>query len=271
MLKDFHEFLVKPGSKVHLEKMRTGYDGKMKKKHAKKELDAIHKRMGDLQYTLAAEKKQSLLIALQATDAGGKDGTIRDVMHGFNTQGCSVTPFRVPSDVERAHDYLWRIHKAVPPKGEIGIFNRSHYGDVLVVRVDNLVPRKQWSKRYDHINDFERMLADEGVRIIKFFLNISKDEQKRRFDKRLHNPLKHWKASEADFETRKSWPDYVKVHEVMLEKCSTKWAPWYVIPSDTKWYRNWVVGQIITKTLEEMDPQLPSATIDIEKYKKEHS
>lgn len=262
--------MIKPGDKVNLNKIDANYTGKLDKKQSKIELDDLHKRMMKLQYKLHAEKKQTLLIVLQAMDAGGKDGTIRDVMAGFNPQGCKVTAFGVPNDLEINHDYLWRIHKAIPAKGEIGIFNRSHYGDILVVRVHNLVPPKQWEKRYDHINNFEKMLTDEGVRILKFLLHISKDEQKKRLDKRLYNPLKHWKVDEADFEERKYWNKYVKAHEQMLERCSKPWAPWYVIPANKKWYRNWLVGQVITSTLEDMNPKLPKATIDIEKFKNEN-
>ena len=247
MGKDISKLVIKPGSKVKLDKIQTRYKGSITKEQAHAELDELHLKMSTLQAKLHAEKKQALLIVLQAMDAGGKDGTIRDVMHGFNPQGCRVVSFRAPSETELSHDYLWRIHYVVPPRGEIGIFNRSHYGDVLVVKIHNLVPPRQWSRRYDHINDFERMLTDEGVRIVKIFLHISKDEQKKRLDRRLNNPLKHWKADEADFEERKFWNNYVDAHENMLEKCSKPWAPWYVIPSDRKWYRNLAVGRIITR------------------------
>ena len=269
MSQDIIKFTVKSGTKVNLKKIDTSYDGKLQKVQSKAELDKLHREMTSLQYKLHAEKKQALLIVLQAMDAGGKDGTIRDVMQGFNPQGCKVTSFRAPNDVEINHDFLWRIHRVVPAKGEIGILNRSHYGDILVVRVHNLVPLKQWSKRYEHINDFEKMLTDEGIRVLKFFLHISKAEQKKRLDKRLDNPLKHWKVDEADFEERKFWNNYVKAHEQMLEKCSKPWAPWYIIPSDRKWYRNWVVGHIITRTLQDMNPKMPKATIDITKFKNE--
>ena len=267
MKHEIGKFTIKPKSKVSLKKIATSYSGKMTKVQANMELDELHNTMFDLQSKLHAEKKQSLLIVLQAMDAGGKDGTIRDVMHGFNPQGCRVEPFRTPNNVEKHHDFLWRIHKVVPPKGEITIFNRSHYGDVLVVRVRNLVPKKQWEKRYNHINDFERMLSDEGVKIVKLFLHIGKDEQKKRLDRRLDNPSKHWKVSEADFSERKLWDEYVLAHEQMLEKCSTPWAPWYVIPSDRKWYRNLVVGHVITKALEDINPQIPKPTVDISKFK----
>ena len=239
----------------------------MDKEQSRIELDKLHLKMSNLQYKLHAEKKQSLLIVLQAMDAGGKDGTIRDVMHGFNPQGCKVTSYRSPNSEEISHDFLWRIHKSIPPKGEIGIFNRSHYGDVLIVRVHNMVPTRQWSKRYEHINNFEKMLTDEGVKILKFYLHISKEEQKKRLEKRLNNPMKHWKIDEADFEERKHWNKYMKAYQDILEKCSTQWAPWHIIPSDKKWYRNWIIAQIITKNLENMNPKLPKPTIDITKLK----
>ena len=254
-------FLVKPGTKVNLEKISTDSSDDAKKEQSKIELDKIHLKMSKLQYKLHAEKKQALLIILQAMDAGGKDGTIRDVMHGFNPQGCKVTSFRIPNNEEINHDFLWRIHKKTPQKGEIAIFNRSHYGDVLIVRVHNIVPVKQWSKRYEHINNFEKMLKDEGVRILKFYLHISKNEQSRRLEKRITDPTKHWKIDEADFEERKHWRKYMHAYETMLQKCSTAWAPWYIIPADKKWYRNWLVAQIITQTLEEMNPRIPKPKI----------
>ncbi|MCY4492185.1 MAG: polyphosphate kinase 2 family protein [Thaumarchaeota archaeon] len=267
MNQNIEKFIIKPGSKVNLKKFDTSYNGKLQKEEAKSELEIIHQKMSDMQYKIHAEKKQALLIVLQAMDAGGKDGTIRDVMYGFNPQGCKVKSFRAPNDVEINHDYLWRVHMVIPARGEIGILNRSHYGDVLVVRVHNLVPPKQWSKRYEHINNFEKMLTDEGVRVLKLFLHISKEEQRKRLYKRLENPLKHWKVDEADFEERKFWNDYVKAHEQMLEKCSKPWSPWYVIPGDKKWYRNLLVGQIITKTLEDMNPKMPKSTINVAKFK----
>lgn len=267
MSQKLSEFLVKPGTKVNLEKIATDYNEDLQKEQSKIELDKLHLKMSELQYKLHTEKKQALLIILQAMDAGGKDGTIQDVMHGFNPQGCKVISFRVPNTEEANHDFLWRIHKEAPAKGEIGIFNRSQYGDVLIVRVHNLVPAKQLSSRYDHINNFERMLRDEGVMILKFYLHISKEEQKKRLEKRVTDPTKHWKIDEADFEERKHWNKYMQAYETMLEKCSTKWAPWYIIPSDKKWYRNWVVAQITTRTLDEMNPRLPKSTVNQIKFK----
>ena len=262
---ELSDFLIKPDSKVNLRKLQTDYTGKLQKEQSKIELDQLHLKMSKLQYKLHAEKKQALLIVLQAMDAGGKDGTIRDVMHGFNPQGCKVSAFRAPHQEELDHDYLWRIHNEIPSKGEIGIFNRSHYGDVLIVRIHNLVPKNQWSKRYSHINDFEKMLSDEGVKILKFFLHISKNEQKKRLEQRIANPTKHWKIDEADFEERKFWDRYMKAYEEVFEKCSTPWAPWYVVPSDKKWYRNLIVAKIITKTLEDMKLKFPKSKIGKER------
>ncbi len=259
------EFLINPGTKINLKKTSTDYNGNLQKEQSKIDLDELHLKMSKLQYKLHAEKKQALLIILQAMDAGGKDGTIRDVMHGFNPQGCKVTSFRAPQGEEIDHDFLWRVHKKIPAKGEIGIFNRSHYGDVLVVRIHNLVPKKIWSKRYDHVNDFEKMLSDEGIKILKFYLHISKEEQQKRLEQRIVNPTKHWKIDEADFAERKFWDKYMKAYEDVLEKCSTPWAPWYVIPSDKKWYRNLIVAKIITKTMEEMKLQFPKSKMGIDK------
>ena len=252
------DFRIDPGSKVELDKFETkNVDESIKKDLVKEELKEIHDNMFDLQNRLYAEDKRGLLIILQATDAGGKDGTIRDVMHGFNPLGCKVVSFKVPNSTEAKHDFLWRVHHSVPMHGEIVIFNRSHYGDILAVSVHNLLPKKRWSKRYDHINDFERMLTDEGIAVLKFYLHISKDEQKKRLNKRISNPKKRWKFSQSDYEERKKWDENIDAYEKVLERCSTKWAPWYVVPADTKWYRNWVVGNIITSTLQEMDPEIP--------------
>jgi PPK2 family polyphosphate:nucleotide phosphotransferase len=199
-------------------------------------------------------------------DAGGKDGTIRHVMSGLNPQGCRVTSFKVPTEEELSHDYLWRMHRAVPAKGEIGIFNRSHYGDVLVVRVHNLVPKRVWSKRFEQINAFEKILAETGVTIVKFFLHISKEEQKNRLQERLDDSTKHWKVSPADFEERKYWDDYVKAYEDVLARCSTPWAPWYVIPGDHKWFRNLAVADVLVRTLKDMKMRFPKSKLDLSQF-----
>ena len=200
---------------------------------------------------------------LQAIDAGGKDGTIRRVFGGVNPQGCEVTSFKAPSEEELAHDFLWRVHKATPRRGKIGIFNRSHYEDVLIVRVHDLVPKAVWSKRYAIINSFEENLVASGTTVVKFFLHISKEEQAERFRKRLEDPEKHWKFRKADLDEREHWDDYQEAFEDALTKTSTKHAPWYVIPSDRKWYRDWVVLSILVETLRDMDPQFPPPEEDL--------
>jgi len=224
-------------------------------------------RLRELQYRMYAENRRALLVVLQAMDGGGKDGTIRSVSTGLNPQGCSVTPFKVPSDEERDHDFLWRVHRAVPPRGNIGIFNRSHYEDVLVVRVHDLVPEATWSPRYEQINAFEKILAANDVVITKFFLHISKEEQLERLKARIDDPNKHWKISSSDFSERKFWESYQAAYEDAISKCNTEWAPWYVIPANKKWYRNWAVSQILVETLEELDMKFPKASIDVSKIR----
>ncbi len=218
--------------------------------------------IAELQNRLYAEGKQALLIVLQATDTGGKDSTIRKVLGPINPQGVEVTSFKAPSSVELAHDYLWRIHQAVPAKGMIGVFNRSHYEDVLIVRVHDLAPREKVEQRYDQINDFERHLAENDVTILKFFLHISKDEQKERLQARLDDPSKHWKFNPNDLTERKRWDEYEEAFELALSRCSTKHAPWFIIPADRKWYRNAVIARIIRRTLEDMDPRYPKDSYD---------
>lgn len=260
-------FLVVPGAKVRLSRLDPADAAGIKnKKQALPLLEQRRKDLYELQFLLHAAKSQALLIVLQAMDAGGKDGTIRHVMSGLNPQGCRVTSFKVPTDEELAHDYLWRIHRAVPARGEIGIFNRSHYGDVLVVRVHNLVPKREWSKRFDQINAFERMLSENGVTIVKFFLHISRQEQKKRLQERLDDATKHWKVSPADFEERKYWDDYVRAYEDVLNRCSTPWAPWYVIPADHKWFRNLAVADILVRTLKDMKMRLPESKLDLSQF-----
>src|ERR1700728_4572472 len=257
------ELIVKPGKKVKLSKWdpedTLGWD----KDHKTKEsLEKTIERIDKLQYLMYAEHKRTLLIVLQGLDAAGKDGTIRHVMSGVNPQGCTVTSFKKPSPEELAHDYLWRVHKAVPEFGDIGIFNRSVYEDVLVVRVHNLVPERVWSKRYDQINDFERLLHDNHVKILKFFLHISKDEQKKRFQQRIDDPDRRWKISQADFDERKFWADHTGAYEDARAKCSTAHAPWFVIPANKKWFRNLAVSHIIAETLEEMNMKFPPPALD---------
>lgn len=226
---------------------------------AETEFKTLRKEFVTWQERLYAEDKQHLLIVLQAMDAGGKDGTIRNVLKGVNPQGVRVQSFKVPSKEELAHDFLWRIHKVVPARGMIGVFNRSHYEDVLVVRVHDIVPETVWRPRYAQINQFEKLLHDCGTRILKFYLHISQDEQKERFQARLDEPEKHWKFSLEDLEKRKFWPDYMVAYEEMLQECSTTWAPWHVIPANQKWYRNLAIMRTIVHTLREMNPQFPAA------------
>ena len=249
---------VKLGQKINLNDLNPdGVDSSEGKKEANEQLQRNIERMAELQNILYAEDKQALLIVLQAMDAGGKDGTTRKIMSGINPQGVHVASFKAPTEEELAHDFLWRVHAEVPRKGMIGIFNRSHYEDVLIVRVHDLVPKKQWQKRYDHINNFERLLSDSGVTILKFFLMTSKDEQKERFQERLDMPEKRWKFNPADLDERAHWDDYWKAYEVVFEKCSTEYAPWYIVPANRNWYRNLLISDVIVKTLEKMDPQFP--------------
>jgi PPK2 family polyphosphate:nucleotide phosphotransferase len=252
---------VEPGTKVHLDKIDTrSTDGAPGDKAATGEsLDDVQSELQGLQERLYAEGKQSLLVVLQAIDAGGKDGTIKHVFEGLNPASCRVVSFKVPSEVERSHDFLWRVHNVAPARGEVVVFNRSHYEDVLVVRVHDLVPEKVWRPRYEMINDFEATLTAAGTRIVKLYLHISKEEQAERFQARLDDPSKRWKFRTADLEERARWDDYVDAFEEALSRTSTATAPWYVIPADRKWYRNWAVNRILVETLEDMDPQYPSA------------
>ena len=262
------ELIATPGKKIKLDKWdpedTLGWDKNHKMKAS---LAKTIEKLDELQYLLYAEHKRALLIVLQGLDAGGKDGTIRHVMAGVNPQGCRVTSFKKPTSEELSHDFLWRVHKAVPPVGDIGIFNRSHYEDVLIARVHNLVPKEVWSRRYDEINEFERTLEENNVKILKFFLHISKDEQKRRFQQRIDDKDRQWKISESDFAERKYWDDYTKAYEAALTNCSTKHAAWYVIPSNKKWFRNLAVSHIIVEALEELHMKFPAPTVDVSKIK----
>ena len=256
--------LVKPGTKVKLADYDPGYRGDLRKgdEASTVKLACDLEAMRALQEQLYAESKQALLIVLQAMDCGGKDSTVKHVFSGVNPQGCDVTPFKAPTHEELAHDYLWRIHGRVPARGKIAIFNRSHYEDVLVVRVEELVPEKMWRKRYDQINDFERMLHENGTRILKLFLHISPDEQKARLERRLERPDKHWKFDPEDLVKRAHWDLYVEAYEEVFARCSTDYAPWHIIPANRKWYRNLVAADIIVNVLREMDPQWPEAHFD---------
>ncbi len=234
------------------------------KKKGLKALRTLTEELVELQRVLWAQHEHRLLVVLQGMDTAGKDGTIRHVFGPMNPQGVRVTSFKVPTPIELDHDYLWRIHPAVPGRGEIGIFNRSHYEDVLVVRVHGLVPEDRWRQRYRHIVEFERMLADEGVTILKFFLHISREEQKARLEARLENPSKNWKFSSADLSERKLWPRYREAYAEALARTSTRHAPWYVVPSDRKWYRNLMVATVVRDTLASLDMKYPEPFEDLE-------
>jgi len=257
------KLMVKPGSRLKLADRDPDNTHGHTKEKAARELAAHGSKMGDLQELLYAEKKHALLIVLQALDAGGKDGTIRHVMSGVNPQSCDVTSFKAPTAEELGHDFLWRVHKAVPINGTIGIFNRSHYEDVLVVRVHNLVPQAVWSKRYQQINDFERMLTENRVHVVKFLLYISKEEQAKRFRARLEDKTKSWKFSEADVKERGYWDQYIEAYNDALRRCSTPQAPWYVIPANKKWFRNVAVSEILIHTLEGLKMKFPKAPADL--------
>jgi PPK2 family polyphosphate:nucleotide phosphotransferase len=252
--------IVQPGSKLRLN--HRDPDDTFGKKRDDEAHQKTLDRLRELQHLLYADKRYSLLIVLQGLDAAGKDGTIRHVMSGVNPQGCDVTSFKAPSAEELARDYLWRIHKAVPARGNIGIFNRSHYEDVLIVRVHELVPQAVWRRRYRQINDFEKALTENGVTILKFFLHISREEQKKRFQARIQDSSRNWKLSLPDFEERQRWDNYTEAYQEALRRCSTREAPWYVIPN-RKWFRNYLVAELVVQALGDMRLKYPAPTVDI--------
>jgi PPK2 family polyphosphate:nucleotide phosphotransferase len=261
-------YLVKPGSRAKLSKWTTDETGRFKdKSEGRDATEGNLKKLDEMQEVLYAQSKFAVLIVLQAMDAGGKDGTIESIFSGVNPQGCAVSSFKAPSSLELSHDYLWRVHAACPSRGMIGIFNRSHYEDVLIARVKKLVPKQVWNKRYRHINEFERMLADEGTTIIKFYLHISKQEQNERMKARLADRAKRWKFNPADIVEGKRWDDYMEAFEDTLSECSTDHAPWYVVPADHKWYRNWVVSDIIVRTMKKLDLKYPDEVEGLDKIK----
>jgi PPK2 family polyphosphate:nucleotide phosphotransferase len=265
------KFVIEPGSKVHLAEIDPSFTGKhASHKQALPEIAQLVARMDKLQYLLYADGRQSLLVVLQALDAGGKDGVVRHLFSGMNPQGTVVFGFKQPSALEAAHDFLWRAHLHAPQKGQVGIFNRSHYEDVLVVRVHKLVPKSVWSGHYELINDFEKTLTQSGTRILKFLLHISEEEQLTRFRQRLEDPMRQWKISEADYAERELWPKYIEAYEEALEKTSTKDAPWYVIPANHKWFRDLAISQIVAETLEEMDLRLPPPHVDIAEMRRKY-
>ena len=264
-------FRIEHNSSLKLNKIDPNFKNKHEDKDSAEAETAGHvDKMRELQYLLYAEGKHSLLICLQALDAAGKDGTINHVLGAMNPQGCNVYGFKVPSKEELAHDFLWRIHARTPGKGEVVIFNRSHYESVLVERVHKLVPKEIWAERYDLINEFERGLVANGTHIIKLFLHIGADEQLRRFKQRIDDPARHWKISEFDYSERKLWNDYQEAYEDAISKTSTKHAPWYVIPSNHKWFRNLAVSNIIVDTLKTLDMEFPAPTVDIEKIRQQY-
>ena len=264
---DLLPYLISPGDKVDVQKRPTVYSGDLNKDKSNKIFKKKKKRLKELQELLYADHKQALLIVFQAMDAGGKDSTIRNVIGPLNPQGVRVSSFKVPSQKEKDHDFLWRIHKAVPPKGYIGVFNRSHYEDVLIARVKKLVPLERIENRYKEINAFEKGLTEEGSRIVKFYLHISKAYQKERFLRRLSIPEKLWKFSESDLKERRHWEEYQDAFSIALENCSTSWAPWYVIPAEIRWFRNHLVMDIIIHILESMNLKYPESLINPEQIK----
>ncbi len=260
-----NKYRVAPGDKIKISDWdpndKSKFDGD--KLQAQKRLEELNNELEALQELLYAEHKNRVLVVLQAMDTGGKDGTIRHVFEGVNPQGVKVASFKVPTREELDHDYLWRVHKQTPGKGEIVIFNRSHYEDVLVVRVHKFVPKDVWALRYEQINEFERSLYEEGTTILKFFLHIDLKEQKERLQARLDDPNKQWKFSLGDLEERKLWPEYTKAYEDVLDKTSTKWAPWYIVPANRKWYRNLVVASIMVDALKRLNMSYPQSEDDL--------
>ena len=253
--------LLTPGRRIDLSQLDASGTGRFKggKKAAGPEIAALTERLARLQELLYAQAEHRVLVVLQAMDTGGKDGVIRRVFSAVNPQGVRVSSFKVPTAVELSRDFLWRVHQVVPGNGEMVIFNRSHYEDVLVVRVRNLAPPDVWSKRYAQINDFERLLAESGKTILKFFLHIDLDEQKKRLQARLDDPAKHWKFRLGDLDDRKFWPEYMRAYEDVLEKTSTEYAPWYIIPANRKWYRDLAIAGILVETLEGLKMEFPKS------------
>ena len=253
------KFIAEPGKKFSLSKHSPRDDSAFDdKEKAKTQLGKDAEAIDALQDRLFAEGKRALLVVLQGIDCSGKDGTVRAVFNTSGPLGVTVKSFGVPSEVERSHDYLWRVHNACPPKGIIGIFNRSHYEDVLVVKVEKFAPADVVERRYDEINGFEKLIANSGTRILKFMLHVSKEEQAVRLQERVDNPTKQWKFKTSDLNTRAKWDDYMAAYEIAISRCSTDHAPWHIIPSDRNWVRNGAIARIVRETLEEMNPQYPA-------------
>jgi PPK2 family polyphosphate:nucleotide phosphotransferase len=265
------EFIVAPGSRVRLSAIDPSFTGShLSHEKAEPEIRAQTERMDRLQYLLYADASRSLLIVLQGLDAAGKDGTVRHLFSGMNPQGVTVTSFKEPSKADLAHDFLWRVHSRAPGKGEVAVFNRSHYEDVLIARVHNLVARPVWSNRYELINAFEKMLADNGTRILKFYLHISPGEQLARFKQRLDDPMRQWKISDSDYTERALWPNYVEAYEDALSLTSTEWAPWYVIPANHKWFRNLAISHIVAAAMDGMGLQVPPPSVDLAQIRRNY-
>jgi PPK2 family polyphosphate:nucleotide phosphotransferase len=264
------QFIVTPGKAVSLTAIATDANGGLTKEEGLKRLAANQQKINALQEKLYAEHKQSLLIILQGMDAGGKDGTIKAIGGAMNPQGLRVHSYKAPAGEDAEHDFLWRHHRDAPGKGLVSIFNRSHYEEVLIVRVRNLVPEAKWRQRYDQINSFERNLTENGTHILKFFLHLGKDEQLERLRERLDDPTKHWKIAESDFTERQKWDDYRAAYEDALTKCSTPHAPWHIIPADKKWFRNYVISQIVVDYLEGLNMQYPQPVVDPAEMKRKY-
>jgi PPK2 family polyphosphate:nucleotide phosphotransferase len=264
-------FAVEPGAKVKLHKIDPGFvDPDMTEKDALAETKKLCKKLRKLQTSLYCEKQRSMLIVLQALDTAGKDGVINHVLGAMNPLSCRVASFKKPGPEEAAHNYLWRVSIFLPEKGEVAIFNRSHYEDVLVVKVHDLVPEDHLERRYHQLNSFERFLADNDTLILKFFLHVSKEEQLRRFKRRLDDPKRNWKISDADYKERKYWDAYIEAYEEALSRCNTEQAPWFIIPADCKWFRNLAVAQIVVESLEQLDIRPPRATVDLVAVRQEY-
>ena len=261
---DIRDLLVVPGSSPLLDRRDAGARfGAAGKSEGLARLAALVERLGLLHNRLYAEATRAVLLVLQGMDASGKDGTIRHVFTGVNPQGCRVTSFRAPTSTESAHDYLWRVHAACPARGEIGIFNRSHYEDVVTARVRELVPERVWQRRYEHIRAFEQSLVDEGTTVLKVFLHISRDVQRKRLQERIEDPEKRWKFDPGDLDDRRRWDDYMDAYGDAIRETSTEWAPWYVVPADHNWVRNLAVAERLVSALERLDPKLPERPVSL--------
>ena len=266
------KLIVKPGTKVALKNFDSKSHGKYKSHaDAQEEFQAKLLKMNQLQHLLYAQNKHSVLVVLQGMDTAGKDGVIRHVLSAMNPQGCTITRYNEPGELEKGHDFLWRVHPHVPAKGEVAIFNRSHYEDVLVPRVHKLVPDKKWTERYELINDFERLLVKEtNTTILKLFLHISKNEQLARFKQRLDDPARNWKISESDYSERRYWDEYTSAYEEIFHRTSTDHAPWFIIPSDHKWFRDLAISKLIVETLDNLNMKEPPARVDLAEIRRKY-